>query len=285
VPPSCFRPTPHDSARPSLHRVPAGPVPLLPRYYDALRLPTVHPAALRFLRLAVPRGRLRFAPAGQAIFMARLRPCLHVETVGPPTFLGNPLCLCPALRPRQGRRTRPFGTSARPPLNPRRRPPRLDLSRLNHMASALAVYASQHGSPHHHARLASGCRPGSAGRASYPQSSYERFQSCILHLILLSQASWRKDSHLGPSSAGFRSRVPGEGIPRAGRTRKDSRSSGNGRLQPAGLCHRFPAGGARPPTTSLASLLPAGRLQPAFRTRPVAAEEKPAESPFVASWY
>ena len=128
MPPSCFRPTPHDSARPSLHRVPAGPVPLLPRYYDALRLPTVHSAALRFLRLAVPRGRLRFAPAGhkrqppagQAIFMARLRPYLHVETAGPPTFLGNPLCLCPALRPRRDQRTRPFGTSARPPLIPRR---------------------------------------------------------------------------------------------------------------------------------------------------------------------
>ena len=173
MPPSCFRPTPHDSARPSLHRVPVGPVPLLPRYYDALRLPTVHSAALRFLRLAVPRGRLRFAPAGhkrqppagQAIFMARLRPYLHVETAGPPTFLGNPLCLCPALRPRRDQRTRPFGTSARPPLIPRRRPPRLELSRLNHTASALAVYASQDGSPHHHARLASGCRPSSTGRA------------------------------------------------------------------------------------------------------------------------
>jgi len=39
------------------------------------------------------------------------------------------------------------------------------LSRLNHTASALAVYASQAGSPRHHARLASGCWPDSSGRA------------------------------------------------------------------------------------------------------------------------
>jgi hypothetical protein len=43
--------------------------------------------------------------------------------------------------------------------------PAFVLSRLNHTASALAVYASQAGSPRHHARLASGCWPSSSGRA------------------------------------------------------------------------------------------------------------------------
>jgi hypothetical protein len=38
-----------------------------------------------------------------------------------------------------------------------------DLSRLNRTAWALAVYASQGESPLHHARLASGCWPSSAG--------------------------------------------------------------------------------------------------------------------------
>ena len=33
-----------------------------------------------------------------------------VETTGSPTFLGNPVCLCPALRPRQDRRARPLAT-------------------------------------------------------------------------------------------------------------------------------------------------------------------------------
>ena len=96
---------------------------------------------------------------------------------------GEPsLCLCPALRPRQDR-SHPaiLGASARPPFRPRRRLLLECLSRLNHTAWALAVYAWQGGSLHHHARLASGCRPSSSGRACYPQGSGERFQSCLLH--------------------------------------------------------------------------------------------------------
>ena len=79
---------------------------------------------------------------------------------------GEPrLCSCPALRPRRDRRIRPCNALARPPLCPRRRLPRFVLSRLNHTASALAVYASQCRLPQHHARLASGCWPDSSGRA------------------------------------------------------------------------------------------------------------------------
>jgi hypothetical protein len=66
--------------------------------------------------------------------------------------------------------------------------PRLGLSTLNSMAFGLAVYASQCGLLQHHARLASSCWSGSTGRAFHPQGSVERFQSCRLHLILLSQA-------------------------------------------------------------------------------------------------
>ena len=64
----------------------------------------------------------------------------------------------------------------------------MGLSTLNSMAFGLAVYASQGGLPHHHARLASGRWSGATGRAFHPQGSDERFQSCFLHLILLSQA-------------------------------------------------------------------------------------------------
>ena len=56
------------------------------------------------------------------------------------------------------------------------------------MAFRLAVYASQGGLPHHHARLASGRWSGATGRAFHPKDSDERFQICKLHLILLSQA-------------------------------------------------------------------------------------------------
>lgn len=41
-----------------------GTVPLLPRYYQMLRLPDIPPAALRFLRLAVPRVPYRFRLSG-----------------------------------------------------------------------------------------------------------------------------------------------------------------------------------------------------------------------------
>jgi hypothetical protein len=62
------------------------------------------------------------------------------------------------------------------------------LSRLNDMASGLAVYASSSRLPIHDARLASGRWSSATGRAFHPQGSAERFQSCFLHLILLSQA-------------------------------------------------------------------------------------------------
>ena len=65
------------------------------------------------------------------------------------------------------------------------------LSTLNSMAFGLAVYASQCGSPTPHARLASGRWSGATGRAFHPQGSTERFQSSLLHLIPLSQASCR----------------------------------------------------------------------------------------------
>ncbi len=58
--------------------------------------------------------------------------------------------------------------------------PTKGLSKLNSMAFGLAVYASQDGSPRHHARLASGRWSGVTARAFHPQGSYERFQSCIL---------------------------------------------------------------------------------------------------------
>jgi len=70
----------------------------------------------------------------------------------------------------------------------RAKAPTKGLSTLNSIAFGLAVYASQCGLLQHHARLASSCWSGSTGRAFHPQGSDERFQSCRLHLIPLSQA-------------------------------------------------------------------------------------------------
>ena len=82
--------------------------------------------------------------------------------------------------------------------------PTRGLSTLNSMAFKLVVYASQDRLPCRHARLTSSCWSSSTGRAFHPQGSDERFQSCKLHLILLSQASLGArnlpDARNGPAS-------------------------------------------------------------------------------------
>jgi len=59
----------------------------------------------------------------------------------------------------------------------------LSFSGLNHTTFHLAVYASQDGLPHRHARLASGCWSSFARRDSYPQGFNERFPSSSLFLL------------------------------------------------------------------------------------------------------
>src|SRR5204863_4190319 len=75
--------------------------------------PCVSFAVLRFLRVAIPcvasvvsllsaqdaRPQARGASSGP-----RSRKSSHGNVQGIPRFLGNPLCLCPVLRPRQDRR-------------------------------------------------------------------------------------------------------------------------------------------------------------------------------------
>jgi hypothetical protein len=59
------------------------------------------------------------------------------------------------------------------------------------MAFGLAVYASQHGLPHDHARLASRCWLRSPGWALSTGSHRKVSVSQLIH-ILLSQVAWRK---------------------------------------------------------------------------------------------
>ena len=115
-----------------------------------------------------------------------------------PKFLGNLDCPSARVLTDAGRtaRTRPLRCSSVAPGPPGAEAPTIGLSTPNSMAFGLAVYASQDGLPRHYARLASGCWSGSTGRAFHPQDSDERFQICFLHLILLSQASWRNGGDL-----------------------------------------------------------------------------------------
>jgi len=127
--PPCFPPTIRDSAPPSLHRVPAGLVPRLRRYYEVLRLPTARPANLRYpsaggdLPCACVRStRPDAGPAAWSFgcgsptppFNDRKRPDL-------PGSWRTLVCLRPALGPRQDRRPRPYGAPTRPPPDTRRR--------------------------------------------------------------------------------------------------------------------------------------------------------------------
>ena len=92
-------------------------------------------------------------------------PLLDVETAGSPRFLGSLSRVCPALRPRPDLGALPYRRSSAALVYARTKAPAdSSLSRLNHTASALPVYASQSGSPQttqHSVRLlARLCRVG-----------------------------------------------------------------------------------------------------------------------------
>lgn len=101
---------------------------------------------------------------------------------GPP--VRTPCSPTPAGRdaPRQN------GRLARPSLSNNTPAPATNcISGLYHTAYALAVYASQRGSPLRHARLASGWWLASTGWGSIPTGTLGRFLTC-LHAIPLPQA-------------------------------------------------------------------------------------------------
>ena len=86
-----------------------GLVPPLQRYYEVLRLPAAHFAALRFLRLAIPSLRPLFVPPGpgrgavdqSGVGGRYLRPPCSMETTGSPKFPEEPLrSFAIPLRPR-----------------------------------------------------------------------------------------------------------------------------------------------------------------------------------------
>jgi hypothetical protein len=179
----------------SLHGVPRS-VPPLPRYYKALRLPAAPPALLRCLRFAVPpprlelRSRRRKAPRLRAWGCSpdSPKPLLATETTGPPRFLEDPTMNVPCSPTPAGplRSATAALWCCLPPNGRRRLPRQILISRLNHTARSLTVYASQSGLLHRHARLASGWLAGLSGRGCLPAGSQRKVSDL---LILLSQAS------------------------------------------------------------------------------------------------
>ncbi len=173
-----------------LHRVLRGEFPCFNGTIKALRLPAARLAALRCLRLAIPRLALvLFAPqrtSTAAKAWSWLPGISHQdyaeETTGPPKFLENPNCpFAHVLRLRQDCHSRPVQNgSVAPALGKAKTPCELGISKLNSMAFGLAVYASWCGLLQPHVRLASSRWSDAAGWAFHPQGSYERFQSGLL---------------------------------------------------------------------------------------------------------
>jgi hypothetical protein len=102
----------HVPVPPSLHRVRSGCVPLLHRYYKALRLPNDLPAQLRCLRQRGTTATRRSLterggrPSPSCLgFSPDAHRTLVVESSGPPRFLGHPhVCVPRSLTP-----ARPLG--------------------------------------------------------------------------------------------------------------------------------------------------------------------------------
>ncbi len=175
------------SVFPSLHRVQRDQFPGFISTMRVLRLPAAHPAALRFLRLAVPRFHSLCSLLGGRVHRQGLELVTRYsgrdiaeETTGSPKFLGNPNCPFAHVLTDPGRTacTRPLRCSNMALGMPTAKAPTIGLSKLNSMAFGLAVYASQGGLPQPDAKLASGRWSGATGRAFHPQGSDERFQRC-----------------------------------------------------------------------------------------------------------
>jgi hypothetical protein len=170
-----------------LHWLQPGAVRQLHRYYQDAMTPCRPPAALRFLRSAVPRlhsllslpgGRVR--RQGLELVTRYLRPgfCRGANRVLPSSW-GTTIVRLHMFPSDAGRTacTRPLKCSSVAPERPSAEAPTIGLSTLDSMAFGFAVYASQCGLLQHHARLASSCWSGSTGRAFHPHGSAERFQS------------------------------------------------------------------------------------------------------------
>ena len=190
--------------RPLLSTGSLGMVPPLPRYYGTLRLPAVRLDPFEILHEPIPSCRPWFAPlgrgrptGGQGVVGSGLPIRIDDGNVGVSQVPWKPWWSLSVLfdpgRIRQAEWTMSELPDTAPACVHDEGSKRLVLSGLNHTTFDLTVYASQHGSPHHHARLASGCWSSFARRDSYPQGFIERFPSSSL--ILLSKAFLTQGHH------------------------------------------------------------------------------------------
>ncbi len=176
--------------------------PSFPRFISTikmLRLPAAHLAALRFLRLAIPRPFVNEGLSNPVTPGSG-----RVETMGSPKFLGKPrLSLCTGSPTPVGP---VFLANAKHRHGPRSLhdkgyPQQTELSGLYTLASRLAVYASPRSLPPPTQDSLPVVGQTLLDGLSTRKASFERFPSMSLHLFLPSQAlttiglrrhSWRK---------------------------------------------------------------------------------------------
>src|SRR6266536_278968 len=145
-----------------------------------------------------PSGREALPPAGQELLFLRCpRPETQDGNDRASQVPGRPPCpQAPLLDPggtsapgylrRLGAAFRASATASASTTAP--------ISGLNHAACELAVYASQRGSRHNHARLASGWRPTFAGRVRSPAGPRKKVLRCLPRSTSLPPSpglSWR----------------------------------------------------------------------------------------------
>src|ERR1700722_5700022 len=174
---------------------PPGPsrqVPRLRRYYGAVRLPV--PLSLDSVAFAqpYPAAQLSFAPSGpgyptagqELISRSPSRQNTRGDKRGLPGSPTTLMSFCPVLRPRQDQHHQAIQCAdMAPAMSTTKAPTIIQLSRLNHTASGLAVYASPGGWPHKTQNSLPAARQALPGGIGYPQGCAERFQ-CLKHLLL-----------------------------------------------------------------------------------------------------
>lgn len=196
-----------------------GSVPPLRRYSAALRLLSARPGSLRSsLAARYPSPTAPFRSSGRRSRKAAPRPGPFVrwthprhqrETERSPRFLGNPWQRAPLSDPDEGNSPRSISWRLLWPsgdLTPSALAA-CQISGLHHAARCLAVYASQAGSPHTHARLATGwpelALPGRTFTRGVPKRVSRGHR---LHLHSLAPSfSWRTrtpDVHFAESWSG-----------------------------------------------------------------------------------
>ena len=160
---------------------PRGPWGRFPRFQGTTRRsespPPVPPHFVAFARRYPGRTRcsLPRPPSASAEGLELVTRCSRRDIAekmeGPPRFLENPKVNVPRSPTPAGSQAPGHGDAATRPSVAYKTsaPASFFISGLNRAARSLAVYASRRRLPGHHARLASGCWPSSAGRGSVPR--------------------------------------------------------------------------------------------------------------------